>query len=57
LIIPVTVASGERSFSKLKLIETYVRATMGDERLLSLAILSIENDIAENLYWTTLVNE
>jgi len=30
---------------------------MGDERLSSLAILSIENDIAENLDWTTLVNE
>jgi len=49
LTIPVTVASGERSFSKLKLIKTYVRSTMGDERLSSLAILSIENDIAENL--------
>jgi len=30
---------------------------MGDERLSSLAILSIENDIAENLDWITLVNE
>lgn len=57
LTIPVTVASGERSFSKLKLIKTYVRSTMSDERLSSLAILSIENDIAENLDWTTLVNE
>lgn len=49
LTIPVTVASGERSFSKLKLIKTYVRSNMGDERLSSLAILSIENYIAENL--------
>jgi len=56
LTIPVTVTSEERSFSKLKLIKTYVRATMGDERLSSLAILSIENDIAENLDWTTSVN-
>jgi hypothetical protein len=30
---------------------------MGDERLSSLAILSIENYIVENLDWTTLVNE
>jgi hypothetical protein len=30
---------------------------MGDERLSSLAILSIENDIAKNLDWTTLVNK
>jgi len=56
LTIPVTVASKEHSFLKLKLIKTYVRATMVDERLSSLAILSIENYIAENLDWTTLVN-
>lgn len=30
---------------------------MGDERLSSLSILSIVNDIAENLYRTTLINE
>jgi len=57
LTIPVTVASGKRSFSKLKLIKTYVRATIVDERLSSLAILSIENNIAVNLDWATLVNE
>jgi len=49
LTIPVTVASRKRSFSKLKLIKTYVRVTIGDERLSSLAILTIENDIAVNL--------
>lgn len=49
LTIPVTIASAERSFSKLKLIKTYLRSTMAQERLNSLAILSIENDIAKNL--------
>lgn len=49
LTIPVTVASAERSFSKLKLIKTYLRSTMAQGRLNSLAILSIENDIAKNL--------
>ena len=33
LTIPVTVTSGERSFSKLKLIKTYLRASMKQDRL------------------------
>nr|CAI5858450.1 unnamed protein product [Callosobruchus analis] len=37
--MPVSVASCERSFSKLKLIKTYLRSTMGQERLSGLAIL------------------
>nr|CAI5858452.1 unnamed protein product [Callosobruchus analis] len=39
LTMPVSVASCERSFSKLKLIKTYLRSTMGQERLSGLAIL------------------
>ena len=46
LTIPVTVASGERSFSKLKLIKTYLRASMKQERLNGLALLSTENAVA-----------
>ncbi|KAF7642049.1 hypothetical protein LDENG_00265480, partial [Lucifuga dentata] len=42
LTLPVTVASGERSFSALKLIKTYLRSTMCQEQLSDLAILSIE---------------
>ena len=49
LTIPVTVASAERSFSKLKLIKSYLRSTMGQSRLSGLAILSIENDRARQL--------
>uniref|UniRef100_H3A162 DUF4371 domain-containing protein n=1 Tax=Latimeria chalumnae TaxID=7897 RepID=H3A162_LATCH len=44
LTIPVTVASAERSFSKLKLIKNYPRSTTGQERLCGLGMLSIEND-------------
>ena len=40
LTLPVTVATAERSFSKLKLIKTYLRNTVQDDRLSGLAVLS-----------------
>lgn len=57
LTIPVSVASGERSFSKLKLIKTYLRSTMSQTRLTSLATLSIENEIAEALDFSDVIKE
>jgi hypothetical protein len=42
LTVSVSIASCERSFSKLKLILTYLRATMNQNRLNDLAIISIE---------------
>ena len=55
--LPVSVASGERSFSKLKLIKAYLRSTMSDERLASLAILSIENEVAKEMDFSQIVEE
>ncbi|RYX86566.1 hAT transposon family protein [bacterium] len=49
LISPVSVATGERSFSKLKIIKNYLRNSMGQNRLNSLAMLSIEHELAESL--------
>jgi len=43
------VATAERSFSKLKLIKTYLRNRMQDGRLSGLAVLSIENAEARKL--------
>ncbi|XP_060878932.1 uncharacterized protein LOC132951183 [Metopolophium dirhodum] len=54
LTLSVTVASGERSFSKLKLIKTYLRSTMANERLVSLSVLSIENEIAAEIDFSTI---
>ncbi|KZS02754.1 putative Zinc finger protein [Daphnia magna] len=49
LTLPVSVAQGERSFSKLKLIKTYLRSLMGQEKLDGLAMISIEREIVENI--------
>ena len=40
LTMCISIASCERSFSKLKLVKTYLRSTMSQIRLTSLAILS-----------------
>lgn len=49
MTILVTTTICERSFSKFKLIKTYLRSTMTEERLNNLALISIENDIALNV--------
>jgi hypothetical protein len=54
LSMPVCVTSGER-FSKLKLIKTYLRSSVWQEQLSSLATLSIENTTAQNLSFSELV--
>ena len=49
LTFPISSATGERSFSCLKRIKSWLRNTIGQERLSSLAILNIEKDILINL--------
>lgn len=49
LTLPVSVASGERSFSKLKLIKNYLRSTMSQERLVGLSFISIEYQILQKI--------
>ena len=56
LTLPVTVASSERSFSKLNLVKNYLRLTMSQERLTSLAILSIENDLARQVNFDDVID-
>ncbi|XP_034207242.1 zinc finger MYM-type protein 1-like [Prunus dulcis] len=57
LTIPVTVASAERSFSKLKLLKSYLRTTMAQDRLNGLAILCIERDMLENIKYDSIIDD
>ena len=56
LTIHVTIASVERNFSKLKLIKSYLKSTMSQERLSGLAILSIEKEMLAELECKNLIN-
>ena len=56
LTIPVSVASGERSFSKLKLIKSYLRSTISQQRLKGLALLSIEKDFLNKINYNNLID-
>lgn len=49
LTLPISVASGERSFSKLKIIKNYLRSTICQDRLSGLATLAIENQILNTI--------
>jgi hypothetical protein len=47
--MPVTVASAERTFSKLKLLKNYLRSVMSQERLNGLATLCIEKKLLDEI--------
>ena len=43
--IPASVAEAERSYSALKLLKTYLRSTMTEERVSALALAYIHSDM------------
>ena len=51
----MTIAYAERSFSKLKLLKSYTRSTMKQERLNGLATISLENDILEKIKYEDVI--
>ncbi|XP_062198785.1 uncharacterized protein LOC133901428 [Phragmites australis] len=55
--VPVTVASAERSFSKLKLLKNHLRSTMSQERLNGLATLCIEKKLLDEIDIDTIIND
>jgi hypothetical protein len=55
--IPVTVASDERSFSKLKLLKNYLRSSMSQERLNGLATLCIEKDKLDEINTDDIIDD
>ncbi|KAG2579201.1 hypothetical protein PVAP13_6NG248203 [Panicum virgatum] len=57
LTVLVTVASAERSFSKLKLLRNCLRTTMLQGRLNGLSLCSIEKDILDNIDLDTIFND
>lgn len=57
LTVPITSASAERSFSKLKLMKNYLRSTMSQTRLTGFSTISIEKEIAETINYDTIINE
>ena len=56
MTLPVSVATADRSFSKLKIIKTYLKSTIAQERLDSLVTLSIENEEAQSLDTNKLID-
>lgn len=56
LSLPVTTATCERSFSKLKLIKSYLRSSLGQERLSNMSILAIEREVTCTLDYSKLVD-
>ena len=43
--LPVTTASSERSFSALKMLKSYLRATMTQQRMNGLSMLHVHKDL------------
>jgi hypothetical protein len=55
--MPVTVASAERSFSKLKLLKNYLRFVMSQERLNGLVTLCIEKKLVDEIGINSIVTD
>ena len=57
LTVAVSITGCERSFSKLKLILSYLRTSMGQERLCDLALLSVEREQTEKTDFEDMIDK
>lgn len=57
LCVPTSNTSAERSFSTLKRVKTYLRSSMSDNRLNSLAILNIESQLTNSLNYDKIIED
>jgi hypothetical protein len=57
LTIPVIVVSVEWSFSKLKLLKSYMRTTMTQQRLNDLATISLESEVLEKIDYKNIIED
>ena len=48
LVLPISTATAERTFSSLRILKTWLRSTMGEERLSGLALMYIHRNITLN---------
>lgn len=55
--LPVSSSTCERSFSAMRRVKNYMRATMGQERFSDVSILAIESDLSSKLVASELMDE
>ena len=55
LTLPLSNASGERSFSVLKRVKNYLRNSLGQDKLSTLALLQIEAEFMESLDYDEII--
>ena len=57
LVVPVSSANAERSFSVLRHTKTWLRSTMHEERLSALALCNIEKEVTNSLSLDDLLDQ
>ena len=57
LVMPATNATSERSFSALRRVKSYLRTTMGQQRLNYLMLLHVHKERTDNLDLKSVLND
>ena len=55
-VLPVSSASAERSFGRLKQMKNYTRSTTDEIRLSDLSVVNIEKEFSENVRFNSVVD-